>query len=66
MGGLKEDTAFRLKGQETKEQFLAQNTHKLPAKELRLLQNLANKINIFNSKQTQIQDWEFLLWKNSI
>lgn len=36
MEGLKEDTAFRLKGLETKEQFIAQNTHKLPVKELRL------------------------------
>lgn len=36
-GGLKKDTAFSLKGLETKEQFLAQNTHKLPEKELLLL-----------------------------
>lgn len=37
MEGLKKDTAFSLKGLETKEQFLAQNTHKLPEKELLLL-----------------------------
>lgn len=36
MEGLKKDTAFSLKGLETKEQFLAQNTHKLPEKELLL------------------------------
>lgn len=34
MEGLKKDTAFSLKGMETKEQFLVQNTRKLPKKEL--------------------------------
>lgn len=52
MEGLKEDTALRLKGLETKEQFIAQNTHKLPVKELRLLQNLANAINMQQETNT--------------
>lgn len=62
MEGLKEDTAFRLKGLETKEQFIAQNTHKLPAKELRLLQNLPNTINMQQETNTNSE----FLWKNSI
>lgn len=52
MEGLKEDTAFRLQGLETKEQFIAQNTHKLPVKELPLLQNLANTINMQQETNT--------------
>lgn len=52
MGGLKEDSAFRLKGLGTKEQFIAQNTHKLPVKELLLLQNLANTINMQQETNT--------------
>lgn len=40
------------RGSERKEQFIAQNTHKVPVKELLLLQNLANTINMQQETNT--------------